>query len=270
MAFLDREGLQKVWAHMNSQIYKKAEKNKEELTSYLNDELAKRDQLAEETVKKQQGSANVGKILVVGADGNLALADMPNTSGDVVGFVDSSNNIVLTGMLATGEYTVKYEMDDGTVQNIGIITVGASTDSPTYTNLFVPSTAQINMRLSSSNTEKAQNGTFLTDYIDLGDVMASGGKNILHGKGFRFDNEDSETVTYVHYYDADKTMLGYEDYHTPIKYKTDADGNPYHTLDATKTTARYVRITGLVSVGAVLTENDIAGIIITLNELIGA
>lgn len=28
-------------------------------------------------VAKNQGSANVGKILVVGADGNLTLADMP-------------------------------------------------------------------------------------------------------------------------------------------------------------------------------------------------
>lgn len=39
--------------------------------------------------------------------------------GDVVGFVDSANNIVVKGNLADGTYTVKYEMEDGSVIDIG-------------------------------------------------------------------------------------------------------------------------------------------------------
>lgn len=40
-------------------------------------------------------------------------------SGDVVGNVDSENNIVLMGNLTDGTYSVKYEMDDGSTVNIG-------------------------------------------------------------------------------------------------------------------------------------------------------
>lgn len=69
------------------------------------------NQLSSEKVDKNQGMANVGKILVVGADGNLTLADMPEggASGDVIGMVDENNNIVITGNLANGTYVFKYE-----------------------------------------------------------------------------------------------------------------------------------------------------------------
>lgn len=39
--------------------------------------------------------------------------------GDVFGYVDENNNIVLRGALDNGAYTVKYEMDNGTIVNIG-------------------------------------------------------------------------------------------------------------------------------------------------------
>lgn len=45
-------------------------------------------------------------------------------SGDVVGNVDSENNIVLMGNLADGTYTVKYEMEDGSTVNIGSLELG--------------------------------------------------------------------------------------------------------------------------------------------------
>ena len=78
-------------------------------------------------VKANQGAANVGKILSVGSDGNLVLVDMPEggTGGDVVGVVDDSNNILLTGALADGIYTLKYENEDGTYTEIGTLEVGA-------------------------------------------------------------------------------------------------------------------------------------------------
>lgn len=65
MAFLDREGLQEVWAHMNSQIYKKAEKNKDELTLYLINELAKRNQLAPEFANSVEECTDQSKLYVL-------------------------------------------------------------------------------------------------------------------------------------------------------------------------------------------------------------
>lgn len=88
-------------------------------------------------VAKNQGASNVGKILVVGTDGNLTLTDMPEggVSGDVVGVLDGSNNILLSGNLADGTYTLKYENADGTYTEIGDLVVSTITNYAIYTNL---------------------------------------------------------------------------------------------------------------------------------------
>ena len=84
--------------------------------------------LSEEIVNylpKNQGSTNVGKILVVGADGNLTLTDMPDgSSGDVIGTLDENGNIIITGNLADGTYVFKYENTNGTYADIGSLVVG--------------------------------------------------------------------------------------------------------------------------------------------------
>ena len=61
--------------------------------------------------------------------------------GDVVGYVDSRNNIVLNGSLPIGLYTVKYEMDDGTLIDVGTIDK-TTTDSNFmfFTNLLPSAT----------------------------------------------------------------------------------------------------------------------------------
>lgn len=78
-------------------------------------------------VAKNQGAVNVGKILAVGTDGNLVLVEMPEAgvSGDVIGTLDESNNILLTGNLADGTYTLKYENADGSYSEVGTLEVGA-------------------------------------------------------------------------------------------------------------------------------------------------
>lgn len=47
-------------------------------------------------------------------------------TGDVVGNVDSENNIIVTGALADGTYTVKYEMEDGTTIDIGELVIDSN------------------------------------------------------------------------------------------------------------------------------------------------
>ena len=83
--------------------------------------------LSEEIVDllpKNQGSVNVGKILVVGADGNITLTDMPSGgSDDAIGYVDENNNIILSG-LPDGTYVLKYENTNGTYADICTYVVG--------------------------------------------------------------------------------------------------------------------------------------------------
>jgi hypothetical protein len=55
------------------------------------------------------------------------------TSGDVVGYVDDKKNIVITGDLADGTYTLKYENQDGSTTEIGTLVIGSE---PAYINLL--------------------------------------------------------------------------------------------------------------------------------------
>lgn len=124
---------------------------------------------------KNQGSANVGKILVVGSDGNLTLTDMPegSVSGDVIGVLDASNNILLSGNLADGTYTLKYENADGTYTNVGTLEVGEA--GPAYINLAEPNTTNTTdttiwcneARLAATGAVETKSGYIVTNYIPV-------------------------------------------------------------------------------------------------------
>ena len=93
----------------------------------------------------------------------------------VFGVVDANNVIVLSGALAEGVYTLKYEDADGKVTEIGTLN---HTNAPevTYTNLFDAGKASLNTRMSgSSSTSKAQDGYVMTAEIQLpAPVVVSG------------------------------------------------------------------------------------------------
>lgn len=134
---------------------------------------------------KNQGAENVGKILMVGTDGNLVLVDMPEggASGDVVGVLDESNNILLSGSLANGTYVLKYENDDGTYTTVGTLEVGATPEPEPVVNLADPTSAdwQEGYRLSiSSGSTSALAGHTTTNYIKCkaGDVLRVKGLTI--------------------------------------------------------------------------------------------
>lgn len=177
-------------------------------------------------ISQNQGSENVGKILVVGTDGNLTLIDMPEggASGDVTGILDESNNILLSGNLADGTYTLKYENEDGTYIEVGSLVVGEIEEpESTYVNL-IPTLTDIdlttiynevgykeNVRISVSNVstsnpsgEKTQTGTTLLGIMPLGDDG-----DVLYLRGAKFwDNTGGGTYSgLIWYYDASGTLL---------------------------------------------------------------
>lgn len=69
----------------------------------------------------------------------------------VFGRVDTNNNIILTGELANGTYTIKYENSEGTVMEIG--TLDHNADAPSYTNLFNTYTIYRDKRNSTTNSD---------------------------------------------------------------------------------------------------------------------
>ena len=123
-------------------------------------------------VAKNQGASNVGKILVVGTDGNLTLTDMPEggASGDVIGTLDESNNILLTGNLADGTYTLKYENVNGTYTEIGNLVVSSIANHAIVTNLencTSSGSTSISANGSATVTVIANSGYALPDSITV-------------------------------------------------------------------------------------------------------
>lgn len=154
-------------------------------------------------VAKNQGAVNVGKILVVGTDGNLTLADMPEggASGDVVGTLDDSNNILLSGNLSNGKYTLKYENADGTYTDIGELVVGEI--EPVKTNFFViGGDGYLNPgRASSTGADRTDVATcLLSNYI----AVQNGDEIYVYGA--RFSNQNTSMMGL---YKSDKTGVGF-------------------------------------------------------------
>ena len=155
-----------------------------------------------------QGAANVGKILVVGTDGNLTLTDMPEggASGDVIGTLDGSNNILLSGDIAEGTYPLKWLLKDGTYVDAGTLTVIlAQEPEVTKTNFCVPDgDGWIDGgRCGSDGTDRTDNaGYYLTNYIPAinGDVV--------YVENFHINTTEIKTQ-YCGMYkaDADKTPI---------------------------------------------------------------
>lgn len=148
-----------------------------------------------------------GKALAIknGKDGQdyiLTEADKENIAAmaaalikekGVVGYVDENNNIVISGNLAGGTYTVKYEMADGSAVDVGELVIDAEVVTPTYTNLFVPSEAIINKRVSNSFELKDIAGHFVTAFIDISNKVPFTDTTKIYVKGANFNAASSGT-----------------------------------------------------------------------------
>ena len=67
-----------------------------------------------------------GKIYLFYNDTKLGNGVEIAMSGDVIGYIDSGSNIILSGALANDTYTVKYETEDGTYVDIGSLSLGST------------------------------------------------------------------------------------------------------------------------------------------------
>jgi len=239
----------------------------------------------EHKVNSFQGIENVGKILVVGSDGNLTLKDMPNVSGDITGIVDEDNNILLSGNLADGTYVIKYQYEDGTYSSPISITIGKyePKPEPNTGNLFDLETTKVNIRFSgSSQKESAQNGVWLTDLIPLNITTDH---TIFVKNAIMFRDVGTPPSPVVSFFDADGVYLGniqcnssagvnYLQYTEVISEKyTRIKLNVAKTLngnDAWWSNVKFMRIAGVEDEsGAAITKDMIKDVIITINDPIG-
>lgn len=187
---------------------------------------------------------------------------LPNgTDGDVVGYVDSNKNIVLTGKLEEGIYTLKYEMEDGTVLPIGNLDLS---ERPAYVNqipISINETGSIyngigyktGVRLSASSwTEKEANGYCLTGFIPY----KNGDKIRLKDIPFNVDTDEAN-ANYIAFYDANFQKVCFT---TPgWMFKAEEGNGVFANSEVLNGTdkASYFRIS---------IKGDLSNSIITINE----
>ena len=229
-------------------------------------------------LNKNLGAENVGKILSVGIDGSIILIDMP--SGDITGTVDENNNILLSGNLAEGTYILKYVNEDGTYSDVGTLVVGTIEPKPEPPtdgeNLFNLETVKINTRLNSSGVEKTANGVWLTDLIPLNPATDH---TIYVKNAIMMRDVATSPWPQLNFFDeSGKYLFNIGTNASNSKYKeyTELLGENYTKikLDTNHTTGydswssvRYMRIAGIENESdTVITKDDIADVIITLNK----
>ena len=193
--------------------------------------------LSEQKANKQGLSLGVGEdglvyLFVDGAaQGNGLDIKAEVVSGDVIGYVDGDNNIILTGALADGTYVLKYEDTEGNLTEIGSIEVGCSA----YTNkipLSINSDGSLynggqgwkaDARINSSGEEVAQVGLACTGFIPvkLNDVI------YMRDVGF-YNNDSSAPKTYhIAVYDSTFKFLSKRDMYSvnnPVGAVVDSNG----------------------------------------------
>ena len=138
----------------------------------------------------------------------------------VFGRVDENNNIILTGNLADGKYTLKYEDADGNLTEIGTL----NQVQVSYTNLADQTSADwlTDKRINSSGNLVDAEGVDITNYIPVTDT------SVLHVKGIDIISSMPDTSNYgrMYFYEADETYITYGQpsaHNTVLGYITTAD-----------------------------------------------
>ena len=126
------------------------------------------------------------------------------------GVPDENKNILLSGNLADGTYTLKWQNEDGTYTDIGTLDVGTIVK---VVNLFEKYTYRLNERYSASSTAwKVQNGCvgFELPLADIvGKTMRFSGFEQIYGTGtggkpswYAYDDSNNLIKTYTNIFDS--------------------------------------------------------------------
>lgn len=198
----------------------------------------------------------------------------------VFGVVDKNNIITVSSVLPDGSYLLCYEDADGNVTEIGTVIVGEE-ESVTVVNLFDAAQASLNARWSNSSyTYVTANGYVVSDYIAVSIPENAENPSMLHWRGGELVNNAN-----IMYFDSGKAILQAADASsagagsTPSTVTVLADENgDYQTALGFKNgelqsnwqeSTAYIRICLQVnSTSTALTQEDISGIIITVDQLI--
>jgi hypothetical protein len=202
------------------------------------------------------------------------IAMIDGETGDVIGNVDSANNIILYGNLQEGAYSIQYELEDGSLVTVGTLNIDGNdnTDTPIEpeepggtdegVNYFDISTITLNSRLSSVGDVSAYNGMFVTDYIPVNVDME---KQVFKISGIDLVlSTDYKYCSRIIYYNSDKTM---------VKANNNLNSNTEESYmqpcfhgagtENVDTSIAYVRISYVVKDNVEIAVDDVKNVVIT-------
>jgi hypothetical protein len=168
----------------------------------------------------------------------------------VFGRVNVDNNIILTGKLAKGTYTLKYEMNDGTMMDVGEIDL-----APGYTNIIdtVGYTDGIRLSTSAAGETRDADCYVTTNVIDL---SAYSYPLTIRTAGVDFDDTQA-AVAWYNASDAPALAQYLRSILSDYNGVFDANGNMTFTLNELKVEKSKIRICGY---------GKGADLIVTINE----
>jgi len=130
----------------------------------------------------------------------------------VFGTVDAENNIILTGALANGTYTLKYEASDGTVTTIGTLEQKSATQG--YTNQIPISTdtdgSIYNGLGYSENTRINSSGAVVTATgYDCSGFIPAEMNDTIYLRNITFAADATQSTQRICIYDENKAYLSW-------------------------------------------------------------
>jgi len=145
----------------------------------------------------------------------------------VFGVVDEENNIILTGALADGTYTLKYEFEDGTVSEVGTIEVGSSMPTSGTVELVWENGVKIDKATGVAGSGSAYAAS---QHIELWDGYTyTATQQMVNGHIF--------SGISICYYAEDGSYLGYEELWA-------SDSNPHTAVFTPLANAATFRVRG--------------------------
>lgn len=172
----------------------------------------------------------------------------------VIGVVDENNNIIVSGNLADGTYTLKYENEDGTYTEVGTLEIGAVPEPETVINIISTSIDtdlqtvyngkgwKEGKRWSASgNKETSGTNCLLTGLIPIGD-----NGDIFRSKDVSFEYDGTNSGGQIAFWDESGTALT-TSFQAITNYATlsiDENGHPAFTFNMSSipSSAYYFRI----------------------------
>lgn len=176
----------------------------------------------------------------------ILAADYIRTGG-VVGFVGENNNIILSGNIADGTYTMKYQYEDGSYSDAITVEIGAAEPeppAPTFTNFANPASSEwrTGYRLSTDiDGQSAVSGAITTNKVSVqtGDTIEVTGINFTDTNNRQAYKGNGGAIGSIAKAEAWKTSFA--DRFSDISY----DSNSFKFTVTVQVTDMQVRFSGL-------------------------